>query len=115
MVNKKVMEPLTENIAGGMGGIVEQVVSYTNYTNAIGYTFLFFVTEMVNNDEVKLLSIDGVYPSKETIQNNEYPFTGPFYAITTGNETENSKQFIEWILSDEGQYLVEKTGYIPVK
>jgi phosphate transport system substrate-binding protein len=115
MTNREVMEPLMENVAGGMGGIVEQVASYTNYANAIGYSFLFFVTEMVNNDEIKLISIDGIYPSKEAVQKNEYPFTGPFYAITTENETENAKRFIEWILSDEGQYLIEKAGYFPIK
>ena len=115
MADKEIMKPLVENVIGGMGEIIEQVASYKNYANAIGYSFLFFTTEMVNNDEIKLISIDGIYPSKETIQTKEYPFTGPFYAITTGNETENTKKLIEWILSDEGQYLVEETGYIPVK
>ena len=31
------------------------------------------------------------------------------------NETENTKKFIEWILSKEGQYLIEKTGYFPLR
>jgi phosphate transport system substrate-binding protein len=70
---------------------------------------------MVKNDEIKLLSVDGIMPTKETIQTNEYAFSGTFYAITTGNETENVNIFIEWILSEEGQYLIEKTGYIPLK
>jgi phosphate transport system substrate-binding protein len=109
------MEPLKENVVGGMGGIIEQVSAYRNYPNAIGYSFLFFSTEMVINDEIKLLSIDGIMPAKETIQSNEYVFSGEFYAITVGNETENVKEFIEWILSGEGQYLIEKTGYIPIK
>jgi phosphate transport system substrate-binding protein len=115
MAGKEVMEPVTENVIMGMGGIVNEVASYKNYANAIGYSFLFFTTEMVNNNEIKLLSIDGIYPSKETIQNNEYPFTGPFYAITGGDETENMKKLMNWILSDQGQHLIENTGYIPVK
>ena len=115
MGNTPIMEPLKENVVGGMGGIVERVSDYRNYINAIGYSFLFFTTEMVKNDEIKLLSIDGIMPSRETIQSNKYPFSGPFYAITTGNETENTKRFIEWILSEEGQYLVESTGYIPIR
>jgi phosphate transport system substrate-binding protein len=110
------MEPLKEeHIVGGMGGIIEQVSDYRNYLNAIGYSFLFFTTEMVKNDEIKLLSIDGIMPSIETIQSDEYGFTGYFYAITTGNETETTERFIEWILSEEGQYLIEKTGYIPIR
>jgi phosphate transport system substrate-binding protein len=114
MADKDVMKPVMENVIRGMGEIIEEVASYKNYANAIGYSFLFFTTEMVNNNEIKLLSIDGIYPSKETIQNNEYPFTGPFYAITRGDETENMKKLMNWILSDQGQYLVEKTGYIPI-
>ena len=115
MRDTPIMESLKENVVGGMGGVVERVSDYKNYTNAIGYSFLFFTTEMVRNDEIKLLSIDGIIPSRETIQSNKYPFSGTFYAITTGNETENVKRFIEWILSEEGQYLVERTGYIPIK
>jgi phosphate transport system substrate-binding protein len=115
MADTPIMEPLKENVVGGMGGIVEQVSDYRNYINAIGYSFLFFTSEMVRNDEIKLLSIDGVLPTRETIQSNKYPFSGTFYAITTGNETENTKRFIEWILSEEGQYLVERTGYIPIR
>jgi phosphate transport system substrate-binding protein len=115
MANKIIMEPLKENVVGGMGGIIEQVAVYKNYANAIGYSFLFFATEMVQNDQIKLLSVDGIYPSKETIQTGEYPFIGPFYAITRGDETENMNKLIEWILSEQGQYLVERTGYIPLK
>ncbi len=110
-----IMEPAKEDVAVMMGGIIEQVSVYTNYPNAIGYSFLFFSTEMVNNNEIKLLSIDGVMPSKETIQSGEYIFTGLFYAITSGNESENTKKFIDWMVSDEGQYLIEQTGYIPLK
>jgi len=115
MANNRVMEPLTENVVGGMGGIIEQVAEYTNYENAIGYSFYFFTTEMVQNEQIKLLSIGGIYPSKETIQTGEYPFIGPFYAVTRGDETENMNKLIEWILSEQGQYLIERTGYIPIK
>ena len=110
-----IMNPPRERTLGGMNRIIYETASYTNLGNAIGFSFLFFTTEMVNNDEIKLLSIDGILPTIETIQSGEYPFSGIFYAITTGNETENTIRFIEWILSDEGQYLIEKTGYVPIR
>jgi phosphate transport system substrate-binding protein len=69
---------------------------------------------MVKNSGIKLLSIDGKAPVKDRIKSNAYPFTATFYAITTGNESENTKKFIDWILSSEGQYLVEQTGYVPI-
>jgi phosphate transport system substrate-binding protein len=114
MKDTLLMEPLKENVVGGMGGIIEQVAVYKNYQNAIGFSFLFFSTEMVKNNEIKLLSIDNIIPSKETIQNNTYPYSGTFYAITTGNENENTEKFIEWMLSEQGQYLIELTGYVPL-
>ncbi|MCL2793643.1 MAG: hypothetical protein FWD87_11215 [Spirochaetaceae bacterium] len=70
---------------------------------------------MVQNDSIKLLSINGISPSIETIQSGDYPFTDYFYAVTTNTENENVNKFIEWILSEQGQYLVEKTGYFPLR
>ena len=110
-----IMKPPVNGRPDAMGMIIEYVAAYRNHGNAIGFSFLFFTTEMVNNNEIKLLSIDGVQPAKQTIQSDKYPFSGLFYAITTGDESENTQKFIEWILSDEGQYLIEKTGYVPIK
>ena len=110
-----IMNPPLSLISNPMIGIIDEVATYRNHGNAIGYSFLFYTTEMVNNGEIKLLSIDGVLPTRETIESDEYPFSGEFYAITAGNETENTKKFIEWILSEEGQYLIETTGYVPIK
>jgi len=117
MGNILIMEPRRENISTGMGGIIDRVAAYRNFSNAIGYSFLFYSTEMVNNDQIKLLSIEGIYPSRETIQNGRYPFSDDFYAIyiDTDDKNENIEPFIEWILSEQGQELVSKTGYIPVK
>jgi phosphate transport system substrate-binding protein len=112
-----IMEPGREEVATGMGGIINQVAVYRNFPNAIGYSFLFFSTEMVKNDHIKLLSVEGIYPSRETIQNGTYPFSDSFYAIyiDTDDKNENIDVFIEWILSEQGQALVEKTGYTPIK
>jgi phosphate transport system substrate-binding protein len=69
---------------------------------------------MVKNNEIKLLKIDGVYPDRSTIKNKEYPLTAEFYAVTAGSSNPNVDKFIEWILSPQGQSLVEKTGYTPI-
>jgi phosphate transport system substrate-binding protein len=114
MEGTPISEPIRETIADGMGDMVNKVSSYRNYENAIGYSFLFFTTEMVRDQEIKLLAIDNIAPKKENILNGTYPFSGYFYAITLGNENENIKLLIEWILSEQGQYLIERTGYIPI-
>ncbi|MDR2953532.1 MAG: substrate-binding domain-containing protein [Prevotella sp.] len=115
MGDKPLTEAPTQDIATGMGGIIEQTADYKNFENAIGYSFLFFATEMVGNNQIKLLKINGITPEKETIRTGEYPFTGEFYAITTDTLNKNVNKLINWILSDQGQELVEKTGYIPLE
>lgn len=114
MGDKKLMSPPKEDVVAGMGGIIERTSNYKNYKNAIGYSFLFFATEMIKNNEIKLLKVDGVKPDKETIQNKEYPLAAEFYAVTAGGNNPNIDAFIEWILSPQGQELVEKTGYTPI-
>ena len=115
MGDTPIMDPPLAHAIGTMSRILTKVAAYNNYPNAIGYSFLFYTTEMVKNKKIKLLSIDGVMPSRETIKSGKYIFSNTFYAITAGNEKENAKKFINWILSAEGQYLVEKTGYVPIK
>lgn len=115
MGNTPIMEAPAEDIASGMGGIIREVSQYRNYKNAIGYTFRYYSTEMVDNEDIKLLSIDGIAPTKENIRNGTYPLTSEFYAVTAGTENPNVQVLIDWILSSEGQALVEKVGYVPVE
>lgn len=113
MEGKELMTPPKEDVIGGMGGIIQQTASYRNYKNAIGYSFRFFATEMIQNGEIRLLEVDGVYPSKETIRSDEYPLSAEFYAVTRADETNpNVDALIEWILSPQGQLLIEETGYV---
>lgn len=115
MGDTPLMEAPTEDIATGMGGIINEVSQYKNYKNAIGYTFRYYSNEMVKNKEIKLLEINGVAPTRETIRNNTYPIASEFYIVTAGEPTGNVKKLIEWVLSEEGQALVEKAGYVSLK
>ena len=115
MGNTPIMEAPTEDVASGMGGIIREVSQYRNYKNALGFTFRYYSTEMVGNKKIKLLSIDGVAPTKENIQNGTYPLVSEFFAITAGTENQNTQKLIDWILSEEGQAMVEKVGYVPVE
>jgi phosphate transport system substrate-binding protein len=118
MRGEESVRPIIEGlwISQGMGEMLEMVASdYYNYNSAIGYTFLFYLNRMSGNSGAKPLAIDGVVPSRETIRDGRYPYVRTLYAVTAGNESANTKKFIEWILSAQGQELVEKTGYIPLK
>lgn len=82
---------------------------------SIGFSFRYYMDGIVENSSVKMLSLNGVYPSRENIQNRTYPIVAQFYAIyRADNDNENVKTLIDWILSDEGQSLIEQTGYVRI-
>ncbi|MFM2370083.1 MAG: hypothetical protein RL619_2404 [Bacteroidota bacterium] len=57
----------------------------------------------------------GFYPTAETIKNKTYPITRYLYMYLKSRPTGETKAFIDWILSAEGQKVVVATGYFPVK
>lgn len=114
MEGKNLMTPPKEDVAASMGRIIEQAANYRNYKNAIGYSFLFFATEMVKNNQIRLLKVDGTYPERNTIKDKKYPLSDEFYAVTAGSKNPNVERLIKWILSPQGQSIVEKTGYTPL-
>lgn len=115
MGDKPIMKPPAKMEISMMSGIVDRVSDYRSTTAAIGFSFRFYMEGIIQNPDIKLLSIDGIAPTVENIANGTYPITGPLYAVTwEGNENENVQKLLDWILSEEGQYIIEKTGYVPV-
>ena len=54
--------------------------------------------------------------SSDNIKNDNYPITTSLYAVTyKNNQNENVQKLLEWILSNEGQEIIEKTGYVGIK
>ena len=87
---------------------------------SIGFSFRFYVEGMVGKDSpeggVKLLALDGVYPSTENIKNGSYPIINELYAVTRkGEENPNVQAFVDWMLTEEGQAIVEGSGYVGIK
>ncbi|MBQ6568781.1 MAG: substrate-binding domain-containing protein [Clostridia bacterium] len=82
---------------------------------SIGYSFRYYFETMVGNRSVKMLSLSGVYPSAENIKNGSYPVVAQFFAIYREDNTNpNLQPLIDWILSAQGQEIIEKTGYVPI-
>jgi phosphate transport system substrate-binding protein len=111
-----IIKPKRETIKKAMVQIINEVAAYTNFNNAIGYSFLYYSTTMIKNNEIKILSINNIFPSRETIQDASYPFTQNIYAIYIDDDkkNKNTEPFIKWILSKQGQELISKTGYMPI-
>jgi phosphate transport system substrate-binding protein len=110
-----IVDPPSEDIVSAMGGIIKETTNYQNRTNAIGFSFRHFSQTMVDNGKIKYLAIEGVQPTKENLQNETYPIVSSFYAITAGSKNPHIKEFIEWMQSGQGQEIVERTGYVPLK
>lgn len=76
-------------------------------TEAIGYISLGSL-----NDTVKAVSIDGAEPSVDNIKSGAYKIARPFNIATGETVSEAAADFIKYIMSDEGQAVVEENGYI---
>ncbi|MBQ5591269.1 MAG: substrate-binding domain-containing protein [Clostridia bacterium] len=116
MGDKPIMDAPTEEVVDGMGGIIEEVANYKSKTNSIGFSFRYYVEGMIKNPDIKLIAIEGIKPDKENIRNGNYPIIAPVYAVTyEENENENVQKLVDWMLSSEGQYIIEETGYVGMK
>ncbi len=85
------------------------------FGSPIGFSFRYYVTGMLAEGGVKILTINGVAPTTETIADGTYPVSGNLYAVYRKGETnENVYKAVDFMLSPEGQKIVEKSGYIPI-
>ncbi len=102
-----------------MVSFMDSVPMKTDYDSslgsAIGFSFRFYVEGIVEDGGVKMLSLNGIYPDKENIKNGTYPVVSNFYAVyRSDNRNENIPVLLDWMLSEEGQQIVEESGYVGV-
>jgi len=83
------------------------MTSVAGNEQAIGYISLGSL-----NDTVKALDIDGAAATVENIKNGTYKIARPFNIATKGDISEIAQDFINFILSTDGQKIVEENGYI---
>ena len=88
-------------------GVMKTSVSQNEY--AIGYISLGALDE-----SVKALKIDGVEATADNIKNGTYKISRPFNIVTTGNVSPLAQDFIDFIMSADGQAVIEGDNYIPV-
>jgi len=77
---------------------------------AIGYVGMGYLSS-----DVKGLSVDGVRPSIETVQKGTYPISRPLFMYTNGKPKGLAKDFIDFVLSEDGQRIVGKQGFVSLK
>lgn len=80
----------------------------------IGYTFKYYIDELYQSDSIKVLAVDGVYPTEENVRSGAYPLSTHYYGvIREGDQDACGGQFLDWMLSMEGQACIRQAGYIP--
>ena len=112
MGDTSLKEPQTYEMTDAMAGVIRKVAQYANERGALGYSFRYFLEELNQEKGVKMLSVDGVYPSLENIENGTYPLVVDVCLITRKDDPNpNVQKMIDFILSEDGQTIVRKTGY----
>ncbi|MGN0817449.1 MAG: phosphate ABC transporter substrate-binding protein [Candidatus Coproplasma sp.] len=96
------------SIQNSTGAVITEIVG-NSAGNTVGYISLGSV-----NDTVKTLKYEGVEPTVTNITNGSYKLSRPFNIVYKSEDTlsEAAKAFIDFILSDEGQDIIENQGYV---
>ena len=94
-----------EAIIANSTEIVMTTVAGDDY--AIGYSSLGSL-----NDTVKAVKIDGAEPTADNINNGSYTISRPFNIATKGDVSDVAQDFINYIMSADGQQIIEDNGYI---
>jgi ABC-type phosphate transport system substrate-binding protein len=107
-------DPPEEYMASSMGELMSVVKSYDNSANAIGYSVYYYANDMQMAQGLKLLKVDGVEPSRETIRSGEYPHRNAYYCVIPASAGEDSPNRIlfDWLMSEDGQKLIDLEGYV---
>ncbi len=118
----RIINPLTRIAGSGSQTMMDKFMDGDMLTSrhplsifggGIGYSFRYYLSGMVADDNVKMLAIDGIYPDAENIRNGSYPISANFYVVyRKDNQNENVGRLVEWLLSDEGQTMIEACGYV---
>jgi len=98
-----------------MSGSKDVVELIARTKTAIGYSGMGYATK-----EVKMLKIGtdenpaGIEPTQENVTKKVYPLSRALYMCTAGTPDGETKNYLDWILSADGQKIVVSAGYVPL-
>ena len=116
MKDKTIMAPPTKQLQMEMGELVDAIADYDNADTAIGYSYFYYVNTMYKRDTIKMLAVDGVTPSIDTIKSGEYPiYTNGFIVLRADEPSESpASKWVDAVLGERGSRIIEAAGYVPV-
>lgn len=90
----------------------EQIASeVAKNPSGIGYVGLAYI----DVPGIKVVTIDGALPTKASVHDKSYPYARPTFYYTNGEPVGEAANFVEFTLSDVGQQIVEKIGFVPIR
>lgn len=116
MKDENLMTAPKMQIEGEMGDMIDAIAEYDNSRAAIGYSYFYYVNTMYKRDTIKMIGINGVKPTIETIKDGTYPvYTNGFIAIrkSSGEDTPERK-WLKAVQSARGSKIIEDAGYVPI-
>lgn len=116
MKNQDLMTAPKMQVEMEMGGLIDAVAEYDNSKVAIGYSYFYYVNTMYKRDTIKMIGIDGVKPTLETIKDGTYPIYTNGYVVIRKDETEDSsvRKWVNEVLGNRGSKIIEDAGYVPI-
>jgi phosphate transport system substrate-binding protein len=100
--------------AGGsqkMAGNEQIAAEVGKNPNGIGYVGLAYTKA----GGIKVMPIDGVLPSVQSVHAKTYPYARPTFYYTNGDPTGLAKQFLDFTISGAGQKIVAQVGFVPIQ
>ncbi len=109
-------KPQTYEYVDAMMGVLEKTAQYHNEKGAFGYSFRYFVEDLHQENDVRMIAVDGILPTRENIENGSYPLTVDLCTVSRKiHPNPYVQKMVDFMLSEDGQELVEKSGYGRVK
>jgi phosphate transport system substrate-binding protein len=105
----KAPPPPDSNRFAVVGGNEETRAKLLSTPGSVGPLSTSFVTDY---PELAVVALEGVAPTPEMVANGKYPMSRPLYLVTDGSPTGRAKEFIDYVLSPEGQQLLPRHGYL---
>jgi phosphate transport system substrate-binding protein len=94
-----------------MAGNEQIAAEVAKNANGIGYVGLAYL----HDPGIKTIAIDGAVPTEESVVAKKYPYARPTFYYTNGEPAGEAAKFVDFTLSDEGQRVVRKVGFVPVR
>lgn len=106
-----------------MDGLVDAIANFNGGSGSLGYSYYYYVTQMYGDlaanpqlSKIKLMGVNGVQPSAETIRSGQYPLQTGYYIVINKADAADSpaRVLANAMLGHDGQQTAMEAGYVPV-